>query len=47
MYESLTGFEKALGWIIQQNAPSGDFLAYLDFEYAAESCATLCQSTAV
>lgn len=33
MYESLAEFEKALLWIIQQNAPSGDFLAYLDFEH--------------
>jgi hypothetical protein len=35
MYESLAEFEKALLWIIQENAPSGDFLAYLDFEHTS------------
>lgn len=33
MYETLADFEKALLWIIQANAPSGDFLAHLDFEH--------------
>ena len=36
MYETLTAFEKALSWIIQENAPSGEFLAYLDFEHVDE-----------
>jgi hypothetical protein len=35
MYESLADFEKALQWLIQKNAPSADFLVYLDFEHTS------------
>ncbi len=35
MYESLADFEKALLWITQENAPSADFLVYLEFEYTS------------
>ncbi|HID63748.1 MAG TPA: hypothetical protein EYP49_13575 [Anaerolineae bacterium] len=32
VYDSLDDFEKDLSWIIEGNAPSGEFLAYLDFK---------------